>query len=52
MNHVEILDQLIREMDGISSRPVIRIRRPRAPQPARSTMSAFVDQFVNLLVIR
>lgn len=52
MTHVEALDELLREIDAIQSRPFRRFFKPRAAVPARSTVSVWIDQFVALLVVR
>lgn len=51
MNPTEILDDLLREMDLIQSHPIRHIARV-VRIPARSTIDAWVQQFVNLLVVR
>lgn len=52
MNHAEILDSLIREIDAIQARPMRAIARNIKVQtgPARSTVRSWIGQFVNLLV--
>lgn len=52
MTHIEALDELLREMDQIQSRPIRRLARRTTSVPARSTISVWIDQFVNLLVSR
>lgn len=48
-DYLDTFDALIAEIDAIQSRPFHHIKR-RAP--ARSTISAWLDQFVALLVVR
>lgn len=50
-DYLDTFDALIAEIDAIQSRPFRRIFKPRAA-PARSTISAWLDQFVALLVVR
>jgi hypothetical protein len=50
--YLDAMDALIREIDAIQSRPFHRIARRTTSVPARSTVSAWIDQFVNLLVTR
>lgn len=49
--YLDQMDALFREMDALQRGPFRRYRRATA-RPARSTVSAWLDQFVNLLVIR
>lgn len=52
MNHAQILDDLIREIDALQSCPMRAIARNIQIQSAlaRSTVKAWIDQFVSLLV--
>lgn len=51
MNHAQILDDLIREIDALQSQQLRRVSRTVARQlPARSTIRSWIDQFVSLLV--
>lgn len=51
-DYLDTFDALIAEIDAIQSRPFRHWYRPRAAVPARSTVDAWIDQFVALLVVR
>lgn len=52
MNHHEILNDLIRDLDALQAKPFRACKQALQvhPAPARSTVRTWIYQFVNLLV--